>query len=279
MLRLCCCGPGEDTTGTATQEYREEKDSTKAHGEAGDQKQREGKPLEVSMSEAKIAILYYSMYGHVDTLAREEKKGMESIDGIEAKLMRVPETLPNDVLQKMGAPDKPSDVPEAKPEDLEGFDGVLIGAPTRFGNVAAQMKAFWDATGKQWQSGKYFGKPAGVFFSTATQGGGQETTAQTFINNLVHHGFVFVPTGYCSPNCQFQLDEIIGGSAWGAGTFAGPDGSRQPSEKELQRARDQVRPRKFCSLLSSSPHRRVLNQTVPILSWHRALSSQGQPKL
>ncbi|GFZ06274.1 Quinone reductase family protein [Actinidia rufa] len=132
------------------------------------------------------------MYGHVEKLAEEIKKGAASLEGVEAKLWQVPETLPHEVLGKMGAPPK-SDVPVISPDELAEADGLIFGFPTRFGMMAAQFKAFLDATGGLWRTQKLAGKPAGIFYSTGSQGGGQETTALTAITQLVHHGMIFVP--------------------------------------------------------------------------------------
>ncbi|KAJ6893315.1 hypothetical protein NC652_027366 [Populus alba x Populus x berolinensis] len=177
---------------------------------------------------------YYSMYGHVARLAEEIKKGADTVEGVEIKLWQVPETLPEEVLGKMGAPPK-SDVPIIKPNDLTEADGVLFGFPTRFGMMAAQFKAFLDATGGLWGTQQLAGKPAGIFFSTASQGGGQETTALTAITQLVHHGMIFVPIGYTFGAGMFEMEQVKGGSPYGAGTFAG-DGTRQPTELELGQA-------------------------------------------
>ena len=137
----------------------------------------------------------------------------------------------------MHAPPK-SDVPVIDPLKLPEADGILFGFPTRFGTMPAQVKALFDATGSLWAKGALAGKPAGFFFSTGSQNGGQETTALTSIPNLVHHGMVFVPLGYTTP-LLFPNDEIRGGSSYGAGTIAGGDGSRQPSERELGIAQHQ----------------------------------------
>ncbi|KAM0087450.1 flavodoxin-like fold protein [Fusarium odoratissimum] len=188
----------------------------------------------------KIAIVYYSMYGHIKQLAEAEKAGIEKAGG-SADIFQVPETLPEDVLAKMHAPPKPTDVPTLDdPSVLEGYDAFLLGIPTRYGNFPAQWKAFWDKTGKQWASGGFWGKMAGIFVSTASQGGGQETTAQNAISTLTHHGIIYVPFGYAKAfGVLTDLSEVRGGSAWGAGTFAGADGSRQPSAKELELAQIQ----------------------------------------
>ncbi|KAF1942583.1 minor allergen Alt a 7 [Clathrospora elynae] len=181
----------------------------------------------------KIAIVYYSMYGHIKQLADAELKGIQEAGG-DATLLQIAETLPKEVLDKMYAPAK-ADVPVIKdPSELEAFDGILFGIPTRYGNFPAQYKAFWDNTGKQWQQGSFWGKYAGVFVSTGTQGGGQEATAMNSMSTLVHHGFIYVPLGYKTTFAQLaNLEEVHGGSPWGAGTFSAGDGSRQPSALEL----------------------------------------------
>jgi NAD(P)H dehydrogenase (quinone) len=148
--------------------------------------------------------------------------------------VRCNETLPDEVLKKMGAPPKADDA-VATPDALVNFDAILFGIPTRFGMAPAQMKALMDSTGQLWQSGSLIGKPAGIFFSTGTQNGGQETTALTFITQLVHHGMIFVPMGFSTP-LLFDLAAPHGGSPYGSGTIAGPDGSRMPSELEKQMA-------------------------------------------
>lgn len=187
----------------------------------------------------KIYILYYSTWGHIAKLAQAEKEGVDSVEGVEAILYQLPETLPQAVLDKMHAAPKNTEVPVADVHDLPNADGYLIGFPTRYGMPAAQFKSFWDATGSLWQSGALVGKAAGFFFSTASQGGGQETTALTAVTQLVHHGIIFVPPGYSFGGPQFKLDEPMGGSPYGAGTFAGGDGSRQPSADELAYAKHQ----------------------------------------
>ncbi|KAL3640451.1 hypothetical protein CASFOL_015419 [Castilleja foliolosa] len=187
----------------------------------------------------KLLIVFYSMYGHVESLARRMKKAADSVDGVEAVLYRVPETLSDDALAKMRAPPKDDSIPVIEsPEDLVGVDGFLFGFPTRYGSMAAQMKAFFDSTGQLWREQKLAGKPAGFFVSTGTQGGGQETTAWTAITQLAHHGMLFVPIGYTFGAGMFKMDSIRGGSPYGAGVFAG-DGTREPSETELALAEHQ----------------------------------------
>ncbi|KAL5579201.1 hypothetical protein UlMin_011643 [Ulmus minor] len=182
----------------------------------------------------KIYIVYYSTYGHVARLAEEIQKGAASVEGVEPKLWQVPETLSEEALGKMGAPPK-SEVPIITPSELADADGFIFGFPTRFGMMAAQFKAFFDATGGLWRTQQLAGKPAGIFYSTGSQGGGQETTPLTAITQLVHHGMVFVPIGYTFGAGMFEMGNIKGGSPYGAGTFAG-DGTRQPTELELQQA-------------------------------------------
>ena len=184
----------------------------------------------------KVAIVYYSMYGHIKAMADAVKSGLEEA-GCEATLLQVPETLPTEVLEKMHAPPKPDDA-IADAHTLPEYDGVIFGVPTRFGMCAAQIKSFMDSTGGLWLQGKLVGKPAAVFISTGTQGGGMETTALTFVSQFAHHGMVFVPIGYSSPKLM-EMSETHGGSPYGAGCLAGPDGSRMPSELELSVAKHQ----------------------------------------
>lgn len=201
-------------------------------------------PLPVSslpaslLSNLKIFIVFYSMYGHVEVLARKLKKGVDGIEGVEGVLYRVPETLPAEVLEQMKAPEKDESIPVVSAAELEEADGILFGFPTRYGAMAAQMKAFFDSTGQLWREQKLAGKPAGFFVSTGTQGGGQETTAWTAITQLAHHGMLFVPIGYTFGAGMFKMDDIRGGSPYGAGVFAG-DGTREPSELELALAEHQ----------------------------------------
>ncbi|XP_077247961.1 putative NAD(P)H dehydrogenase (quinone) FQR1-like 2 isoform X1 [Tasmannia lanceolata] len=212
----------------------------------------------VPLSKLKIFIVFYSMYGHVEILARRMKKGVDGIDGVEGILFRVPETLSSEVLEQMKAPLKDDDIPVISAVELVSADGILFGFPTRYGSMAAQMKAFFDSTGQLWREQKLAGKPAGFFVSTGTQGGGQETTATasllllagtdlftlfeslswTAITQLSHHGMLFVPIGYTFGAGMFKMDTIRGGSPYGAGVFAG-DGTREPTETELALAEHQ----------------------------------------
>lgn len=181
----------------------------------------------------KVAIIFYSMYGHVSTMAQAVKAGVVAAGG-SADIFQVPETLSDDVLAKMHAPQK-GDFPIATLDTLTGYDAFLFGVPTRFGNYPAQWKAFWDSTGGLWASGALYGKPAGFFVSTGTPGGGQETTIVNALSVIVHHGMIYVPLGYAKAFAQItNLNEVHGSSPYGAGSFAGPDGSRQPSALELE---------------------------------------------
>ncbi|QLQ82536.1 hypothetical protein HG537_0H02980 [Torulaspora globosa] len=187
----------------------------------------------------KVAIVTYSMYGHIDVLAKELQKGVESAGG-EAKIFRVEETLSDEVLKKLNAPEKPSDIPVITPEELTEYDAFLFGIPTRYGTLPAQWSAFWDKTGGIWAKGSYYGKVAGLFVSTGTSGGGQEATIKSALNYLTHHGIIYIPLGYKNAFAELaNLEEIHGGSPWGAGTFAGSDGSRTASELERRVAQIQ----------------------------------------
>ena len=179
----------------------------------------------------RIAIVFYSTYGHVRTLANSIRDSINDAGG-EAVLLQVAETLPDEVLAKMHAAPKDDSVAVATADDLPNYDGIIFGSPTRFGMMSAQMKTFMDTTGGLWAGGKLLGKPAGTFFATASLGSGQETTAFTWITQLVHHGMIYVPMGYTNP-AMFSLDEIHGGSPYGPGTYAAGDGSRQPTAIEL----------------------------------------------
>lgn len=186
------------------------------------------------MATTKIYIVYYSMYGHVGALAKKQKEGVDSVPGCEGVLYQVKETLPEEVTQKMYAPPQDESIPFIDAKSLPDADGFLFGIPTRYGNMAGQFKTFWDSTGGLWLSGKLTGKPFGIFTSTGTLGGGQEVTPLTSLSNFVHHGMIYIPTGYAFGPAMSDMTAIRGGSAWGAGTFAGSDGSRQPTETELE---------------------------------------------
>ncbi|KAI8585085.1 NAD(P)H:quinone oxidoreductase, type IV [Geranomyces variabilis] len=189
------------------------------------------------MSKPVVYVVIYSTWGHIKTMAEAVMKGLNEAGNVTASLYQVAETLPDGVLEKMHAARFP-DIPVLDPKDLTNADAFLFGIPTRYGVPAAQVKAFWDATGGLWATGALVGKYAGAFTSTASQHGGQETTIYTFLPHLVHHGMIFVPLGYQS-KVLFDNSEVIGGSPWGAGTVANGDGSRQPSAKELEIAETQ----------------------------------------
>ncbi len=184
----------------------------------------------------KILVLYYSMYGHVETLARSIAEGARSAGDVEVIIKRVPETMSAEASQKAGAK-LDQNAPVADPKELGEYDGIIFGTPTRFGNMAGQMRSFLDQTGGLWVKGALVGKVASVFTSTGT-GGGNESTIISFVPTLMHHGMIYVGLPYACPELA-DISELKGGSPWGAATIAGPDGSRQPSEKELAMARFQ----------------------------------------
>jgi NAD(P)H dehydrogenase (quinone) len=189
----------------------------------------------------KTLILYYSTYGHIDKMARAVAEGVTQVEGAEVVLRRVPETLPEEVLQKTGAVDAQaafSDVPVVTVDELAKADAIIFGTPTRFGNMIGQMRQFLDSTGQLWSEGALVGKVGSVFTSTATQHGGQESTILTFHVTLLHHGMVIVGLPYAFEG-QTRMDEITGGSPYGASTIAGGDGGRMPSDNELDAARYQ----------------------------------------
>ncbi|KAG5182053.1 flagellar associated protein [Tribonema minus] len=185
----------------------------------------------------KIYIVIYSLYGHITAVAREIEAGLKE-GGCDVVICRAPELLSAEILEKMHAPPADESIPLCTVADLAGADGIIFGLSTRFGMATAQLKSLWDSTGGMWQAGALVGKPAGVFVSTATQQGGQETAAVTWISQLTHHGMIFVPMGYTTP-LLFGMDEIRGGSPYGAGTYAGADGSRMPSQLEKDIAQHQ----------------------------------------
>jgi NAD(P)H dehydrogenase (quinone) len=188
-----------------------------------------------------VLIVYYSMYGHISRMAEAVKEGAGSVSGAEIRICRVPETLPEEVLQKMGAQETQKSlahVPVCQVEELAAADAIIFGAPTRFGNMCGQMRQFLDATGGLWAKGALVGKVGSVFTSSATQHGGQESTILTFHVTLLHHGMVIVGLPYAFAG-QMRIDEITGGSPYGASTIAGGDGKRLPSENELAAARFQ----------------------------------------
>lgn len=189
----------------------------------------------------KLLIVYYSMYGHIYQMAQSVAAGARTVDGVEVELRRVPETLSDEVLQKMGAAETTAmqkDVPVCSVDDLAAADAIIFGTPTRFGNMCGQMKQFLDATGQLWQNGSLIGKAGSVFTSSNTQHGGQESTILSFHILLLHQGMVIVGLPY-SFDGQMEIDMISGCSPYGASTIAGPDGSRTPNENEIAGARFQ----------------------------------------
>jgi NAD(P)H dehydrogenase (quinone) len=186
----------------------------------------------------KVLILYYSSYGHVEAMALAEAEGVR-VGGGEAVVKRVPELVPLDVAQKSGFKlDQPA--PVATVDELPQYDAIIFGSPTRFGSVTSQMRSFLDQAGGLWAQGKLVGKVGSAFTSTATQHGGQESTILTFIPTLMHFGMMVVGLPY-SFQGQMGLNEILGGSPYGAATISGSDGSRKPSAVELEAARFQGR--------------------------------------
>jgi len=189
----------------------------------------------------KVLVVFYSTYGHVFKMAEAIAEGAKAVAGTEVEMRRVPETLPQEVLAKMGAVEAQkqfSHIPVCSVDELTDADAIIFGTPTRFGNMCGQMRQFLDATGQLWAKGALVGKVGSVFTSTATQHGGQESTILTFHVTLLHQGFVVVGLPYTFQG-QMRIDEITGGSPYGASTIAGGDGSRMPSENELEGARFQ----------------------------------------
>jgi NAD(P)H dehydrogenase (quinone) len=187
---------------------------------------------------SRVLVLYYSTYGHIETMARAVAEGAREARA-DVIVKRVPELMPDEAARKAGAKlDQPA--PVADPNELAAYDAILFGTPTRYGRLAAQMANFLDQTGGLWMSGALIGKVGSVFCSTASQHGGQETTLTSFYTNLLHHGMVVVGLPYAATGLM-RLDEITGGSPYGAGTIAGPKGERQPSANELELARFQGR--------------------------------------
>lgn len=186
----------------------------------------------------KILVLFYSTYGHIYQMAKAVVDGAKSIDGSEVVLKQVPETLPQEVLKQIGAEDTRkafADIPLANPSELAEYDAIIFGTPTRFGMMAAQMKSFLDGTGGIWAKGGLVGKIGSVFTSTGTQHGGQESTILNFHTVLLHQGMLIAGLPYSFAG-QSTMEEISGGSPYGASTIAGPDGSRSPSKNELDAA-------------------------------------------
>lgn len=191
----------------------------------------------------KVQVVFYSMYGHIYKMAEAIAEGAREVEGADVALYQVPELVPEEALERTGAKAARqafAHVEVMRPDQLTEGDAIIFGTPTRFGNMCAQMRNFLDQTGGLWVKGSLVGKVGSVFTSTATQHGGQETTITSFHITLLHHGMILVGVPYAEQRIM-NMDEITGGSPYGAGTLAGGDGSRQPSENELAIARFQGR--------------------------------------
>ena len=187
----------------------------------------------------KVLVFYYSTYGHIERMAEAVAEGARSVEEVEVTVKRVPESMPDEVARKAGAK-LDQRAPVATPAELAQYDAIVFGTPTRFGNMAAQMRNFLDQTGGLWAKGALIGKVGSVFASTATQHGGQESTILSFHTTLLHHGMLVVGLPYSAAG-QTRIDEVTGGSPYGATTIAGGKGERNPSENELKLARFQGR--------------------------------------
>lgn len=181
----------------------------------------------------KVMVLYHSSYGHVEALAYAVATGARSVEGAEVLVRRVPELMPEDAMRAAGMKVEQT-AQVAAPDDMVDCDAIIFGTPTRFGNMSSQMRNFFDQTGSLWAQGSLIGKVGSVFTSTGT-GGGNETTITSFHHTLLHHGMIIVGLPYSAPDLA-DVSEVRGGSPYGAGTIAAPDGSRQPSQKELNLA-------------------------------------------
>ena len=188
---------------------------------------------------AKVLVLYYSTWGHVERMAGAVAEGVGEVPGVEVTVKRVPETMDAQTLAAIHAKTDQA-APPASPGELGDYDAVIFGTPTRFGNMCGQMRTFLDQTGALWQQGKLVGKVGSVFVCTGTQHGGQETTITSFHTTLFHHGMIVVGVPYACAQLT-NMDEITGGSPYGAGTMSKGDGSRTPSANELAIARYQGR--------------------------------------
>ena len=189
----------------------------------------------------RVLVVFYSMYGHIYRMAQAVAEGAKDVPGTEVMLRRVPETLSDEILGKMGALEAQKSiatVPVCTVDELPAADAIIFGTPTRFGNMCGQMRQFLDATGQLWAKGALVGKVGSVFASTATQHGGQESTILSFHTTLLHQGMVVVGLPYAFAG-QMRIDEITGCSPYGASTIAGGQGQRPPSENELAAARFQ----------------------------------------
>ncbi|MHB0776639.1 NAD(P)H:quinone oxidoreductase [Halomonas sp. WWR20] len=187
---------------------------------------------------SKVLVVYYSSYGHIETLAQAIAEGAREGGGTQVDIRQVAELVPDELAQKSGYKlDQQAPVLD-DPNALKEYDAIIVGSPTRFGNMASQMRNFWDKTGGLWANGELIGKVGSAFTSTASQHGGQETTLTSIHTTLLHHGMVIVGVPYSCPALT-NLEEVSGGTPYGATTIAGGDGSRQPSENELTIARFQ----------------------------------------
>ena len=189
----------------------------------------------------KVQVVFYSTYGHIYRMAEAVAEGARSVEGAEVSLFQVAELMPEEALEKSGAKGARAafaHVPIIDPDQLREADAIIFGTPTRFGNMAAQMRNFLDQTGGLWMQGALVGKVGSVFASTASQHGGQETTITSFHTTLLHQGMIIVGVPYSEPGLV-NMSEISGGTPYGATTMAGPDGKRMPTENELTIARFQ----------------------------------------
>lgn len=207
----------------------------------------------------KILVVFYSLYGHIYRMAEAVAEGAKEVKGVDLELRRVPETLPKEVLEKMGAIEAQkafAHIPICTVDELADADAIIFGTPTRFGNMCGQMRQFFDATGQLWVKGALTGKVGSVFTGSATQHGGQESTILSFHTTLLHHGMIIAGLPYLFQG-QMRIDEITGGSPYGASTIAGGQGERLPSKNELSAARFQG---KYVALLASklATHRKEI---------------------
>lgn len=184
----------------------------------------------------KVLVLYYSMYGHIETMAHAIAEGAGTVSGVEVTVKRIPETMDPGAFKAAGGKQDQS-APVATPTELPDYDAIIIGTPTRFGNMSGQVRTFFDQTGGLWAKGALVGKIASVFTSTGT-GGGEEMTITSTWTTLAHHGMIIVPIGYTTDKL-FDVSQVGGGTPYGASTIAGADGSRQPDERELDIAHHQ----------------------------------------
>ena len=191
--------------------------------------------------QVKVQIIFYSMYGHIHTMAQAVAEGARQVSGAQIELYQVAELVPTEALERVGAlaaRQAFAHLPVAQPDQMAEADAVIFGAPTRFGMMCAQMRNFLDQTGRLWQTGGLIDKVGSVFTSTGTQHGGQESTILSFHTTLLHHGMLIVGVPYSQPGLS-TTGEMTGGTPYGASTLAGPDGKRRPSENELTLARYQ----------------------------------------